>query len=682
MTLEEQNPNPEEMQKTLRAMQIRMRNNALHHFKHVDLRTLRMLQDLDLFDTDAEPLGGDVEITVLQDVKHRRRENLPDGPLIVYITEDEEPKRIIVELPVLLFSEIQEIRKTSLQCIEKMAATDSSALTSKTAAILEGSRDALIADAPEEWRGAAVAVSDALYDDFFVALNGTRQSLACEPVIQDSLNFYSPKVLYPSVSSLDSINLAVGNLEKEHGSLAKVVSEIVSEASSLTELCSSYHKKLGFLPLAPHYSMATAVNSWFASNTDVNVWEEVWNWARATRGPLPRYHACSVFVLHPHFVPEGRLPDLWKEIVDAVQEPVKEDSEGIGNETGELHRDLARHYAYHLEARLPDNDGANIACLAWWLAERVAALFPDNPEAAKFYRESWVKPASELSSHIWLTASAPIQRSFLRYMTFAVLSPWAASLLAIMGEQMEMLAPGDQTEVIQSRFHRAVESNIIGCLPFPIENPSDPTFALECSMAETVLTWSKYQPEEYKKALEQLIATSRTLGDTEGLCAALRMLNQSSLEDQVAVALALKAKAYTDPQFAEGVWAVVSDAEWRERVLARAETWVQDQLIEVLSILQLDNREKWFSLLPHYIADLCEKAEDEERRRILFLYVLHTSLASDTVSAIRRLLCGDQKSKFVEFVKEYRDHVEAMRSKYPPWVASKVRGLIANLHVV
>ena len=87
-------------------------------------------------------------------------------------------------------------------------------------------------------------------------------------------------------------------------------------------------------------------------------------------------------------------------------------------------------------------------------------------------------------------------------------------------------------------------------------------------------------------------------------------------------------------------------------------------------------------MLPHYIADLCEKVEDEDRRRMLFFVVLYTSLASDTVSAVRRLLRGDHRAKFVGYAKEYRDSVEAMGSYYPPWVAGKLRGLIASLHVV
>ncbi|MDP6631337.1 MAG: hypothetical protein QGH42_04425 [Kiritimatiellia bacterium] len=331
---------------------------------------------------------------------------------------------------------------------------------------------------------------------------------------------------------------------------------------------------------------------------------------------------------------------------------------------------------------MPDNDGASIGCFAWWFAEHVAALFPPDIGAAKFYRENWVKPASDLSGHAWLTASSPIQRSFLRYVTFTVPSPWAVSLLALMGEHLDRLSPAEQEEDVRARFHGALISNGIASLPFPIDNPSDPTFALECSLSETVLKWSEHQVEEQKNALRQLVEMSRTLGTNDGMCDALRKLVGTSLVDQVAVCLALKAKAYTEPTIAEGVWEIVSDATWRKEVLGSVEMQVQGLLIESLSVLLVDNREKWFALLPHYIADLCENTEDEERRRVLFLYVVHTSLASDTVSAVRRLLRGEQKAKFVEFAKEYRDQAEAMRSDYPPWVAGKLRGLMASLHVV
>lgn len=59
----------------------------------------------------------------------------------------------------------------------------------------------------------------------------------------------------------------------------------------------------------------------------------------------------------------------------------------------------------------------------------------------------------------------------------------------------------------------------------------------------------------------------------------------------------------------------------------------------------------------------------------------HTSLASDTVSAIRRLLTGNQKTSFSKFAQDYRAHMEAMWKDYPPWVQGRLRGLLTDLHV-
>lgn len=682
MTHKEQNPTPEEMRKAMRMMQVRMRNNALHHFERIGIRTGRALQALGLIDDEMPGVGEEVDLSVLLDTKHVRRQALPDGPLVLYLTEGDPPKRMVVELPVLFFSDSRDVREASLQCVDRIAAENQLSLTPKTVEVLKKWRDDVVSDDASKWRPASVAISDALYDDVLVALGGTSQSLESEPVIQDSLNFYSAKVIHPSVPSLDSISLAAGHPERDHETLTKLLSEIVARATDLSELCSLYLSELGFLPLAPPYCLAAAVSSWFASNPNVDVWQGVWGWADTKPTPLSRYHACSVFVLHPELIPDGKLSELWNEIVAVVHDSDMKDADLPEHEPWALRRDLARHYAYHLEARLPDNDGASIACFAWWFAEHVAALFPPDVGAARFYRENWVMPASNLSSHMWLAASSPIQRSFLRYVTFTMPSPWAVALLALMGEHLDKLSPAEQEEEVQVRFHEAMISNTIASLPFPIDTPNSPTFALECSLSDTVLKWAEHQAEEQQNALRQLVGTSRALGTNDGVSNALRKLGESSLADQVAVCLALKAKAYTEPAIAEAIWEVVSDATWRKEVLASAEMQVQELLIESLSVLLVDNREKWFAFLPHYIADMCEHTEDEERRRVLFLYVVHTSLASDTVSAVRRLLRGEQKAKFVEFAKEYRDRVEAMRSDYPPWVAGKLRGLMASLHVV
>ncbi|MCD4721602.1 MAG: hypothetical protein K8S13_17330 [Desulfobacula sp.] len=681
MTPENYKPNPEEMQKAMRTMQIRIRNIALRHIDSIDLRSLRILQDLDLFKDETPSIGDDLDLAVLRDPHHPKRYNLSSGPLVLYETEGEKPKRMLIELPVLIFSEIKNVRQAALECIERMAVKDPLALTPKTTSILKDCRDDLVSEAPEKWRQAAIAVSDALYDDIFIALNGTRQSLESKPVNEETLNFYTKKIIHPPVTSLDSISLPIGHPEQDHKALNLLLSDKIGQASNLAELCDSYLKYLGFLPLGPPYCLATAISKWLDSNPDIDAWKEVWGWAHANPSPLSNYHACSVFALFPELIPEGKLPYFWNEVVAIVKGAENSGTDHSEYEIWELRRDLARHYTFHLEAHLPENDGGSIGYFAWWFAEQVANLFPSDARAAKFYWENWVKPALDISGPIWIAASAPIKYSFLRYITFQQQSPWTTSLLILMGEQLENLAPNEQDEEIQAEFNDAIVRSAIFSIPFPIESQSDPTFVLECSLADTLSKWAKYQTEKHQKDLLELISTSRKLGSNDILCNALRKLGESTFPDQITVCLALKAKVAIDPTVAEDVWEIVSDAKWRKEVLGRAEKRILDLLIESLSWLLVDNKDKWFSYLPHYIAELCEKEEDEERRQALFLYVIHTSLASDTVSAVRRLIRGNQRAKFVDYVKDYRMRIEHLFSNYPLWVAAKLRGLLSSMHV-
>lgn len=682
MTQPEQHQGPEDMRKVFRAMQKRMMNYALHHFAHVNARTLISLQEVSLLDDQDGVIGSTADLDVLQDPNHLRRVTLSPGPLLLYSAPDGTPKRLLIEVPVNLCSALPAVRKVSLAELERLISEGSLRVTLKTKDILAKTRSAIMSDTPHEWRPAAVALNDAFSEDALVALQGARQSLECEPVAQDTLNMYVPRVLYPTVSSLDSISLQVKNPETEHAKLIEIIAVAVREARSLSEACELYNAKLGHLPLAPAYAMAEVVSRWITEHSNADAWTEVWAWARSAFGPIPRYHACSVFVLHPEFVPDGKLSDLWQEILHVVHNPGTKDAANIEHEPWTLRRDLTRHINYHLESQLPGTDGASITSFAWWFAEQVASLFPDEPKSAEFYRKNWVGPALNRSSNIWLAASPRVGRSFLRYVTASVHSPWASSLLALMGMTMDRLTPAEQSVENKKLFHDALVSNLITSLPFPSETPADPTYALECSMSETALKWSLLQSEDQKRAIEQLCETSRTLGMVEGLIAAMRKIPEASLADQVATAISLKAKAYTDPAIAAGVWELLSDGAWRTLVLGKAEERVLGLLLEAFIVLQVDNQDKWFSQLPQYIAEVCEKAETEERRRLLFLSVVQTSSASDTVSALRRLLRGSQKAKFVVMVKEYRERVESVWPQYPPWVQGRLRALFASLRVV
>lgn len=685
MTTPEQKPTPKKMREAFRLLQLRMRNYALYQFK-IDIRTFTGLEIIglaeDLTTDSVFSFGEDIDLEVLQDPNHFQRIKLSSGTLIIYMTQGNPPERVVVDLPILLYSDLPNVRSTAFNCLNRMVAEGELDVTPKTKEALKASRGGILSEEPTKWRPAAMTLIDAFLDDVLVALQGTRQCLESEPLIQDNLNEFVPRIIYPTVSSLDSIDLEVRNPEKEHQRLKEIVEVSVAEARSLRDACARYFSRLGYLPLAPPYSMAEVVSKWTAAHRDTETWTEVWGWARNASGPLPLYHACAVFVVHPELVPREQFQALWREILAVVHDADRKGSDNIEYERWALRRDLARHFAYHLEAHLPDNDGANIACFAWWFSEKVASIFTDDPESAQFYRKEWVAPALDQSSRVWFDASSRIGKCFLRYVTTTISSPWGTALLALMGPKIDGLAPHEQTEKTRTLFYQALVSCLVGSLPFPIDSPSTPTYAQECSLAEIALNWTSYVPELERNDLQQLIATNRKLKTNEGLCDTLRKLDEFVLPEQLGVCIALKAKVFTDPSIIEGIWSVLSDAEWRKKVLGGVKHQVQDFLLDSLSMLIIDDQKNWYSQLPHYIAELCEKEEDEERKRVLFFYVIHTSLASDTVSAIRRLLRGDQKAKFVKYVKEYRAQADTMRTKYPQWVSGKLRGQMASMYVL
>jgi hypothetical protein len=193
--------------------------------------------------------------------------------------------------------------------------------------------------------------------------------------------------------------------------------------------------------------------------------------------------------------------------------------------------------------------------------------------------------------------------------------------------------------------------------------------------------WAESLEGDQKSAMVQIVETSRTLQTVDGLCMALRTLISSPMADQVAVALAMKSKAQIDPSVSEGVWEVLSDAEWRSDVLGTIEQGVLGLLFDAFLIFQVNEGGKWSYSLLHFMVQLCEAAESADRREVLFYGVIQASLAADSVSAIRRLLSGSEKSQFVELVANYRQSVETTWPRYPRWVQGRLRGLLASLRV-
>jgi hypothetical protein len=684
MTPQEQLPSREDMIQVFRNMQTRMRNYAFHHVENIRPRTIADLRYLRLDENLSDvQIGASVDKDVLVDPENPRRLTPPTGPLLIYKSAIDQTKVVVVETPVLLLSDLCDIRKGAFGELDRLIKQGELEVTPRLSEIFERTRPSLCSDDPNEWRPAALELYDAFGNDILVALHGVRQCLTCEPMYQDGLDIFVPRLLYPRVSSLDSIELVVSNPESGHARLTEIITNIVSSASSLRDACASYIERLGFLPLARPYSMASVVELWHAKHPDTNVWTEIWEWVSKAKNPLIHFHSCSVFVLHPELVPEGKLPELWQLILSVIHEPVSgEDGESADQAPWGVRQDLARHYVFYLESHLPDNDGASISCFAWWLATQVASIFPPEPKSAKFYWENWIKPALDRSVYLWTTAMSWIKSSSLRSVTVNDSSPWATALMTLMVGKFEQVIPKDATPEEVLKLHNALIYSMLRDLPFSTPSPENPTYAQEVPQWFVVQDWAQNLPKDQRETVDQLIAVHKRLCTTDGLLDALKTIDDKPLYDQFGVGMALKSKAYIDTSIVDAVWELLKDPEWRRHSLDGTDERVLALLTEGFCLLGLQDRDKWLLSLPHYFAEICERiTEDEQRRRFMFLFVIQASLAADTVSAVQRLVLGEKKALYAPFAKEYYDRIKSTWSIYPAWVQGRLRGMLASLNV-
>ena len=670
-----------EKQAFVRSMQIQMLEIVLDGVDNIGVRSLRALQSHKLIKKNLNPKEN-VDLDVLKDLQHPRRVALPDGPLVIYLTEKSEPQKSILDLSMLLFSESQETRTIVFNYFEKKSLENRSFCTPKTAFIMNSHKGTLLSEMEGEWEASSVAIHDALNEDILLALHGVQQCLVGMPGIEDELGLFVNRLLYPTIASLDSIRLPVDNPERTQGALIQLLDELIENSNSLGGLCRSYIQKMGFLPFSKEYGLSIAVKRWIGSNSDrkLDVWKDIWDWVSIEKSPLSSYHACSVFVLFPEFIPSGELPFLWRKILSVIRYPLKDDDCEL-EPLWAIRRDLVRHYTYHLESRLPGMDGAAIACFVWWFVEQVAqVLFPD-PESAEFYKEHWIEPALELSNRVWLDAGAPIQSSCLRYVTHLLDSPWAMSLLILLGEHIDELLILEQRDEVCSKFNEALIMNILRSKPFPLEKSGGAVIALEYSLEKSLKKWAGCQKGEAKKFFDELLFRRQRLGTNQGLSEALLGLGELNFIDQLMVCFDIKTAVLTDISIAQKVADVFADTRWRLEVLHCIETRVQDAIIDALWFFVIESGGEWAINGPRYCAELCEKEEDETRRKQLFSLVVHMSLSANSVSAVNRLLKGTQKAKFLSYVEEYRTEQSRFSVHYPAWVSGKWRSLLSNMYV-
>lgn len=672
-------PLPEDLARARQAFRGRMAQVGLHHLGAVDARTAVILKGCGLLERDSLDGRGDQQemAAIVADPSHPKRVPLSLGPSV--LVQQDEVRRVIVPIRILLLSSDPGVRMKAAEYLQSKSEGNAAFLTRRTEDLLKNCRPTLLSSESPGWRDAAVRVHDAIKDDLLCNIAGLRQS--AEIGSDDGIAEYLPGVLRPTVTSLDSIDLEFWNPGQQRSAISEFIERVVAESHDIGETLDRYYSKLGHLPLGHELGVGALVRKWAARTDQIKeTWDKILKWAERLASPVPRYHACVAFVANPHLVDPEDRPKLWRLILEILHDSSSDESDAEWSQAWRVRCELARHYCHHLECRLPGAESERITNLSWWLAERVALLLGKSPDQIRGFRTDALGPESSLSSQLWHLAHPPVVPSTLRYTTLYCKSIWSVSLLSLLGRALPRLDPGSLAAEDRTRVGATLKGCLLGTFPPSPIAEGEETYAFELGVHHTAKVWAEVIPAA---DVTLVVAATSELSEAGEFEAALRRLGKSPHAEQMLVTHALTVKAYVSEAPADLVFELLGDDQWRNQVFRDGDESSVQSLFDALQELTLQKNDKWAWDLPHRFALTCEASWDKpERRALLFAMVVLSSLSTDTVSALQRLVTPARHVELSSQIKYWRDRIQEVRTLAHPWIAARLRAVLASLHSV
>ncbi|MBN1156886.1 hypothetical protein JXA85_04665, partial [Candidatus Woesearchaeota archaeon] len=208
-------------------------------------------------------------------------------------------------------------------------------------------------------------------------------------------------------------------------------------------------------------------------------------------------------------------------------------------------------------------------------------------------------------------------------------------------------------------------------------------YAYEDSVLLTARKWLEFKKEKdkNKEMIDAFIAGIEKLTNSNDFENIIMRLADSHAGDQVLIANYFKNLIYTGEINLDSIWKVINDSNWREAAFRKTHPMVLQLIFDALNEIETRYRDKWAYNLPHFYALELEKTKEEERRQILFTCVIYSSLCGNTVSAIQRLLKGENRNDYQEDVNRWRKMLEEIQKWSPELVKARIRPILAVLHI-
>lgn len=615
--------------------------------------------------------------SILANPSDERRLRAPSGPLVVF--RPDETGKVVIEPADYLFDEDIKIRELALGHYLALSADQ---LSARTRRALESAAEGIRSDDRSQWHGTAESLYRLLEVDFFIQLASLRQCIAVG--FSEGVSKYSAKVFRPSLQSLNLLddNLPLGKNQPQFVSELRAIS--LKSTTTLSELLDGYMVALGHLPFIGDRGLSSFVAEWSRSSRCRDLWNELWEWVEKQSSPLAVYHACEVFIAMPQEIPAGQEPRFWAELASILTRNQEAIVGTRWEQPWRARNELALHYANLLECLLPWQPGDLLMALAWWLTERVFAALPSDPESLRRFRETTVLPEVEWSRFMVGLGHPRIQTSPLRYLTRFARSTWSLAILCAFADAEPILKRSPPSGDVARTIEREFIALIAEAVPTRRSSDHELVFGYDRLALPAVESYCSYVPdlsEEYRKPLENACEIGKKPEAGAPCTDLLELVAQN--EDRslhLAAAHSLVILAYNNPESARDVIAWLGESGRFKHLLSGKEKIVATLILEALAEFQTKAQDGLLYSLSSQLGTLAEQSTANlDEAQLLFSFTLFSSIQSDSVVALESLLRGEHKQVFAPFAREWRQILKSTAPSLPPWVAGRVRGVLASL---
>ena len=455
----------------------------------------------------------------------------------------------------------------------------------------------------------------------------------------------------------------------------------MQQADTLIEAVDAFYEKCGHVPLRATLSVPQVVTEWLGrSKTSEDAWSQIWAWANKESDPVRRYHVCSVFLHEPRFLPEHAARELWSEVAKMVSSSSADVDDPSADDAWRLRCDLASHYCQYIECILPGQDGEVTAAFAWWLALQVANVFSNSALDIKGLCERAVRPFGVTSGFARRLVHPPTKGSALRRATLFLPSVWSFSLLWQVGRNIEGLRATEIDEADRTAITRSMSEWLVVGFPHSAID-SLAVYAFDNGLASSSRDWITAVGRTAEQAdIEGLIQLKTRADNSEELLDAVGGLTEVSSSMQSLIASFLGGAVYSDIPSIDALWNKLQDVQWRESAFLQASLETTATLCDLLIEAQARASDDWRTHLPHFFAMACETSSGEpERQQLLFAFVVLSSVSTNTISALQRLLRGRQRHTLHEYIQIWTANLESLIETAEPWIAARMRPALGEL---